>query len=196
MNPKIIIDDLINLAIKISYCSICQDDIYKDDKYIHFCCDQIYHEKCLAEYIGLNMYAKCPICHMWITKEIKEAFDIIFDKEYKLEYYREKIKQTREFTQLDSFYNQNQRSTHILRRNTSPVSPERRPLIPRLDLSSMVPRRPTTSQIDQIPTPPLAPRNSNILRDIQEFYTIMDEYGSRYLTDDDIYNYLNRYRRL
>lgn len=191
-----IIDMIIDKAIKISSCSICQDDIYRDDKNIKFCCEQIYHEKCLAEYIGLNMYAKCPICHKWVTKEVKEAFDIIFDKEYKLEYYREKIKQTKEFTQDTSFYNE--RSTNM-RRHTSPITTntplltaitERLPLIPRLDLN-MVPRRPYT----RMPSPPRAPRNRidpEIFRQLQELYTIMDDYGERTLTEEDYINFLYR----
>ncbi len=173
-----IIDMMIDRAIKISSCSICQDDIYRDEKHLKFCCDQIYHEKCLVEYIGLNMYAKCPICHRWVTKEMKEAFDILFDKEYKLEYYREKIKEAKEFTQDTSFYN----TDRNIRRSTLPLltTPlltaitERLPLIP--------PRRPYT----RIPYPQRESRNidTETIRYLQE---LLSEYGDRNWTEDEYY---------
>jgi len=178
-----ILNNMIDKAIVKQGCLICQDNIYIDDKYYLFCCGQYYHEKCLAEYIGLNMYAKCPICHLWITKEIKEAFDIIFDKEYKLDYMREKIKQAKVFTQENSFYNTRSTDTNsnsrirspTIRRYTTPlISPiqheERLPLIPHLDLSSLT----------NIPPPPRAPRHSE-----SELFNIIDEYGERSLTEDD-----------
>lgn len=153
-----IINNLINKAIIKSDCLICQDDIYIDEKYYFFCCGQYYHEKCLAEYIGLNMYAKCPICHKWITKEIKEAFDVIFDKEYKLDYMREKIKQCKKFTQSDNIYNTNARST-------SPITPtteeETIPLIPRLHLTNIqYPYQPEYLE----PPPPRNYRRQDLVR--------------------------------
>jgi hypothetical protein len=181
-----ILNNIIEQAIIKNVCLICQDDIYINDKYYLFCCDQYYHEKCLAEYIGLNMYAKCPICHKWIKKEIKEAFDIIFDKEYKLEYMREKIRHTPCFTQEESIYNINRERSPTVRRYTTPViSPnireERLPLIPRLDLESLYRR---------IPSPPRAPR-ANVSRGIShdfvgDLFNIVDEYGERMLLEEDL----------
>jgi hypothetical protein len=184
LNPKKMLNNIIDNAIIKQSCLICQDNIYIDDKYYLFCCNQYYHEKCLAEYIGLNMYAKCPICHNWIKKEIKKAFDIIFDKVYKVDYMREKIKETSIFTQEENIYNQRQRSPTLPRYTTPRIShtrhEERLPLIPRLDLSSLYHR---------VPSPPRAPRA--ILRGIGDtfvgdLFNIVDEYGERSLMEDDL----------
>lgn len=184
MEPKIILNQIIEQAIVKQGCLICQDNIYIDDKYYLFCCDQYYHEKCLAEYIGLNMYAKCPICHHWIKKEIKEAFDVIFDKVYKLDYMREKIKQTSIFTQEENIYNRQRQRSPTIRRSTTPRHEE--PLIPRLDLSSLYHR---------VPSPPRAPRaprasisTSRGIGDtfVGDLFNIVDEYGERRLMDEDL----------
>jgi len=130
-----IIDLIIDNAIKISSCTICQDDIYIDDMTSTFCCNQVYHEKCLAIYIGMNVYAKCPICHRWIKKDVKEIFDYIFEKEYKLGYMRDKIKLIQNFTQ-DSYASHNSSlssPSSIAERSFSPTI--RRPhSVPRLEL--------------------------------------------------------------
>lgn len=97
-NIKQIIDKTIDNAIKLSSCTICQDDIYIDDKYFLFCCKQYYHEQCLSTYIWINTYPKCPICHKLIKNDIKKDFDYIFEKNYKLDYIRNKIKNTKYFT--------------------------------------------------------------------------------------------------
>lgn len=184
---KDLVYSIIEKAIINHTCLICQDDIYIDDKYYLFCCQQFYHEKCLAEYIGLNMYPKCPICHKWVTKEFKEAFDIIFDKEYKVDYYREKIQHSVKFTQDDSFYNST--STPSL---SSPTI--RRPLLSRRNAITPDEIFPLMSRLELpssglSPSPPRAPRHlirQNTSQRIAELYNIIDEYGERRFLEDDI----------
>lgn len=178
-----IINMIIDKAIKKSICLICHDDIYIDEKNYKFCCDQIYHEKCLAIYIGMNMYAKCPICHKWVKKEIKEAFDFIFKKEYKLEYMRDKIQQTKDFTQ-DNYSNiprlelpQSQTPTSTSSNSITEPRP-RRPRVLISELEPLLNRR------------PLALRNST--PSFYDLFTIMDEFGERYVTEDEYIEYLLR----
>jgi endogenous inhibitor of DNA gyrase (YacG/DUF329 family) len=97
-----IVNNMINNAIIVTDCTICQNNIFINDNYYTFCCNQKYHEECLSTYIWLNDKPKCPICHKLILKNVKKDFDYIFDVKYKLKYVTNKLKNIKSFTETQS----------------------------------------------------------------------------------------------
>ena len=61
------------ISTEINTCSICQDELSKDNIIRQLGCSHIYHKECIDKYL-LEYSNKCPICRTKITDHRKIFF--------------------------------------------------------------------------------------------------------------------------